>query len=240
MRTDKKTKRGHLGRQSATVAFLLVFCFLAHPLFAEEETQTAFQTLESYVQSREIPLETGNPGLAVLGVVVGAGGALACTWVGLLPVIQEWEPEDGANDDSGHGDHGLYLGIGAGSAVDLLAASIAGLAYPPSDVRAAYAGVLDVVEPVAREEAALAALRHFGEQSKKRKRLKVLLSVAGISAAIAPHVGVSAGMGNLDDYSDVVGGFALISAAMLFFPFYSLLFDDQPALLYQRYMRSKS
>ena len=93
---------------------------------------------------------------------------------------------------------------------------------------------------IQREEAALAALRYFGEQNKKRKRLTVLLSVAGVSAAIATHVGVSAGMGSLDEYSDVAGGFALISAAMLFFPFYSLLFDDPHALLYKKYQRTRS
>lgn len=240
MQADRKTMRKLPRGQSVLVALLLVFLVGTHPLFADEDNSTAFGILESYVQSREIPLETGKPGLAIAGVVVGAGGTLVCTWAGLLPVIQEWEPENGGNDDSGHGDHGMYLGIGAGSAVDLLAASIARLAYPPIDVRAAYAGVLDVVEPAAREEAALAALRHFGEQNKKRKRLTVLLSVAGVSAAIATHTGVSAGMGNLDEYSDVAGGFALISAAMLFFPFYALLFDDQPALLYTKYLRSKS
>jgi len=230
----------YFGPRSATVVILIVIFLWAHPLVADQENLTAFQTLESFVQGREIPLETGNRGLAVLGVVAGAGFTIGSTWIGMLPVTQKWEREDPAHSDSGHGPHGIYTGLAAGAAANLLAVSIANLAYPPNDIRASYAAVLDVVDPQEREQAALAALQGFYEQTRKRKTLRILLSVAGISAAIAAHLGIGDGTGNLADYPDVAWGFSLSSAAMLSVTFYALLpeFEDPSARLYRQYLGS--
>jgi hypothetical protein len=225
---------------AATVLLFLVFLLPAQSLCAEEkesvqlpvtgeEYQTAFQILESYVQGRQLPLEPTGCGWPVVGTVVGVGTNIGLTWVSLLPAVEGWSQVD---DD--YGGIGIYTGFPVGFSAHLLARSIARLAFPPADVRAVYSSVLDVVDPLQRERAALEALKDFSDRARKRRILGGILSGAAIVAPIAVHLGISASSGRLDEYSTLATVFALSTGACLLGSSYYFR-DDQPAMLYHKY-----
>lgn len=246
MKAVNPGRRGAVRRCAAAVVLLSTFFLSAQPLaaeeegataleekkvtIAEEEVVTAFEILESHLQSRAIPLETHYRGIAAFGVVAGIGATAGLVWAGLLPAIYGWDPLAYESEQ-----YGLVFGLLAGGAAQLTATSIGHLAFPYSDMRAVYSSILDIADDGEREAAALSALKGFRDRSYKRRVLAGFVSLAAIAA---PIVGSMWGHRLADKaglYRDNAVDFAIGTATALILSLNYLIDKDAQAHLYQRY-----
>jgi hypothetical protein len=156
------------------------------------------------------------------------------TWGGLLPAMGGWNPEG-----MEYTGYGLVLGLAAGGAAQILAVSIAHLVHPRDDLRAVYSSVLDIVDPLEREKAALSTLEGFREKSRLRRKLGALLSFVMVPVPIAAYLGINALIGNLAEYDILALGFSAGAGLVLLGSLYYLIPFDVQAGLYDDYVRAQ-